>query len=291
MHGTIDFKGIAAAALACARSLLPDLVPGGRFEGDEYVALNPSRADKNLGSFKINVRTGMWQDFAIGVKGNDIIGWYAHAYGCDQGEAARRIAEKLGTSTQRSNSSKSDTKPPPKVHKWGEEGPPVRHNELRRHYYPKRGEPKLKVKVKKGDGAWTTCYRVLENDKPVGWQYEKPCGFRVTPYFGEVRDPKLIFWTEGEKDVDTLDELKLPVFTFGGTGDGLPDGVDRYLKMLTGRLVIHPVERMRRKRPSARTPAASNGSASSILQRCGRTAPTAATSPTGSRRAVARARS
>jgi hypothetical protein len=123
MHGTIDFKGIAAAALACPRSLLLDLLPGGRFEGDEYVALNPSRADKNLGSFKINVRTGMWQDFAIGVKGNDIIGWYAHAYGCDQGEAARRIAEKLGASASRSSSSKSDnTNPPPEIFSWGEEG-------------------------------------------------------------------------------------------------------------------------------------------------------------------------
>jgi len=54
MHGTIDFKSIAAAALACARSLLPGLVPGGQFDGDEYIALNPSRADKNPGSFKIN---------------------------------------------------------------------------------------------------------------------------------------------------------------------------------------------------------------------------------------------
>ena len=115
MHGTIDFKGIAAAALACPRSLLLDLLPGGRFEGDEYVALNPSRADKNLGSFKINVRTGMWQDFAIGVKGNDIIGWYAHAYGCDQGEAARRIAEKLGASASRSSSSKSDNTNPQRM--------------------------------------------------------------------------------------------------------------------------------------------------------------------------------
>ena len=96
---SIDFKYIAATALSRARSLLPELVPNGRFEGDEYVALNPSRADKSRGSFKINARTGMWQDFAIGVKGNDIISWYAHAYGLKQCEAARRIAEKLGISS------------------------------------------------------------------------------------------------------------------------------------------------------------------------------------------------
>jgi putative DNA primase/helicase len=69
MHNTsfsksIDFKSIAAAALACARSLLPELVPGGMFDGDEYIALNPSRADKSLRSFKINSRDGMSSDFA-----------------------------------------------------------------------------------------------------------------------------------------------------------------------------------------------------------------------------------
>jgi hypothetical protein len=102
----------------------------------------------------------------------------------------------------------------------------------------KRGEPKLKVKIKKGDGTWTTCYRALQGDVPVGWQYKKPAGFRVTFYFGAFRDPKKIFWPEGEKDADTLDELDPPVFTLGGVGDGLPDEVDRYLKQLTGRLFV-----------------------------------------------------
>jgi hypothetical protein len=35
----LDFKGIAAAALASAKSLLQEWLPGGRFEGREYVAL------------------------------------------------------------------------------------------------------------------------------------------------------------------------------------------------------------------------------------------------------------
>ena len=36
-------------------------------------------------------------------------------------------------------------------------------------------------------------------------------------------------WPEGEKDVDTLSKLDLPAFTFGGVGDGLPDGIYEYL--------------------------------------------------------------
>jgi hypothetical protein len=232
----IDFESIKAAALCSARSLLQELVPNGRFEGREYVALNPSRADNNLGSFKINCQTGEWSEFATGAKGGDVISWYAHAHGLNQGEAARHIAERLGVSAYKSNGSKGNTtEPPPKIYSWGKEGPPVGRNEIRRHYYPKRGEPKLKVKIKKGDGTWTTCYRALQGD---GWQYKKPAGFRVTFYFGAVRDPKKIFWPEGEKDADTLDGLDLPVFTLGGVGDGLPDEVDHYLKQLTGRRIV-----------------------------------------------------
>jgi hypothetical protein len=43
-------------------------------------------------------------------------------------------------------------------------------------------------------------------------------------------------WPEGEKDVDSLSNLNLPAFTFGGVGDGLPDGINQYLK--DRRLVI-----------------------------------------------------
>ena len=40
-------------------------------EGHEYVARNPTRADRRPGSFKINLRTGRWADFATGDKGGD----------------------------------------------------------------------------------------------------------------------------------------------------------------------------------------------------------------------------
>jgi hypothetical protein len=50
----LDFKGIAAATLASAKSLLQDWLPGGKFQGDEYVVRNPLRNDQHPGSFKIN---------------------------------------------------------------------------------------------------------------------------------------------------------------------------------------------------------------------------------------------
>jgi hypothetical protein len=232
----IDFDGIKEAALACSRSLLPELVPGGRFERDEYVALNPSRADKNPGSFKINTRTGVWQDFAIGAKGNDVISWYAHSYGLDQSEAARRIAEKLGVSALERNSSKRDnTKPPSKIYPYGEDGPPVGYDEIRRHYYPKNGTPKRKVKIKKRNvpknKEWTNCYRVVRGNAPVGWQWEKPENYRSVAYAEVGSDTLRFFWPEGEKDTDTLNKFSFTAFTFGG-GDGLPSDIDEYLKRI-----------------------------------------------------------
>jgi hypothetical protein len=239
----IDFDGIKAAALSSARTLLPELIAGGRLEGHEYVALNPSRADKSLGSFKINCRTGKWSDFATDANGGDVISWYAYGRGLSQCDAALLIAERLGVSAYKGNGAGSNghtTDSAPAIFPWGEDGPPVQHNELRRHYYPKNGGPKQKVKIKRrgvSKDKWANCYRVLRDGAPVGWQWEKPKGYRDTPYFGAVRDPKRIFWPEGEKDVDTLDGLGLPVFTFGG-GDGLPNSAKYYLELLKDRLLI-----------------------------------------------------
>jgi len=98
----LDFAGIAAAA----RPRLPELaqrwLPQGRREGQEWVALNPTRADRNPGSFKLNLITGRWADFATGDRGGDAISLAAHLFGLTQLEAARRIATMLGMTEGRS---------------------------------------------------------------------------------------------------------------------------------------------------------------------------------------------
>ena len=67
------------------------LLPSGRREGQEYVALNPTRQDNNLGSFRINLNTGQWQDFATGDGGWDIVSLYAYLSGISQYQAAREL--------------------------------------------------------------------------------------------------------------------------------------------------------------------------------------------------------
>ena len=66
--------------------------------GSEYVALNPTRADRRPGSFKVNIRTGRWADFSTGDKGGDPISLAAYLAGTGQAEAARNLAEMLGMS-------------------------------------------------------------------------------------------------------------------------------------------------------------------------------------------------
>jgi hypothetical protein len=92
----IDFDAIASAALPQLPRLVGRWLPDGRREGNEWVARNPTRADTHLGSFKINLRTGRWADFATGDKGGDAISLAAHLHGLSQVHAARRLASMLG---------------------------------------------------------------------------------------------------------------------------------------------------------------------------------------------------
>ena len=96
MRHPIDFDGINAVALRSARQLLQELLPGGKFQGDEYVVRNPLRNDQHPGSFKINWKKGEWGDFAIGESGGDLISLVAYLGGNSQVDAARELAARFG---------------------------------------------------------------------------------------------------------------------------------------------------------------------------------------------------
>ena len=64
-------------------------------------ARNGSRSTRRApitasGSFKVNLRTGRWCDFATGDAGGDLIALAAYLFHLDQAEAARKIAAALG---------------------------------------------------------------------------------------------------------------------------------------------------------------------------------------------------
>lgn len=94
--GRVDFSRISAAALGRADAVVQGLLPDGRREGAEWVARNPNRQDRKLGSFKVNLSTGRWGDFAAGVRGGDLVSLTAYVARLSQREAAIRLAETLG---------------------------------------------------------------------------------------------------------------------------------------------------------------------------------------------------
>ena len=96
--GRIDFERVNRSALARAVAVVRGLLPEGRMEGHEYVARNPLRPDKRLGSFKVNVSTGRWADFATGDGGGDLVSLAAFVSGLPQREAAIRLSESMGVS-------------------------------------------------------------------------------------------------------------------------------------------------------------------------------------------------
>src|SRR3954468_23136133 len=91
----VSFDAINRAARPALPLLLSRWLPDGRREGSEWMARNPRRADRNPGSFKVNLDTGRWADFATGDKGGDVISLFAYLHGLSQTEAAHRLAREL----------------------------------------------------------------------------------------------------------------------------------------------------------------------------------------------------
>jgi hypothetical protein len=272
----IDFDAINRAASVDGRSLVERLVPGGKFRSLEYRPLNPRRNDHNPGSFSINYRTGHWADFATGDKGGDFVSLVAYIKGIEQSEAATELARMISLPLSRANGAngvvrkdasvdcRSATPPEPRAPNTptfptrtprdakgkpafiaGDAGPIVGQEEMRRHIY-RRDDVPVRIKIKFRDGRFANWYRVIDAAGATGWQAGKPAEYIDAPYVTlgiNPFDPEvigdLICWPEGEKDVDSLTRLGMLAFTFGGTGDGLPEDAAR---CLAGRDVVIPTD-------------------------------------------------
>jgi hypothetical protein len=90
------FEDVKAAASGRIQDLASRVLGKTVLKGDNLFALNPTRADRHIGSFCINVRSGLWADFATGDTGGDIISFYAYIEGTRQIEAAKELAYILG---------------------------------------------------------------------------------------------------------------------------------------------------------------------------------------------------
>jgi putative DNA primase/helicase len=92
----IDFKQTAKRALGVSKSLVPTILPHGFQQGCEWVSINPNRKDQSQGSFKVNLSTGKWADFATNDRGGDFISLIAYLDNCTQHQAAKKILKIIG---------------------------------------------------------------------------------------------------------------------------------------------------------------------------------------------------
>lgn len=266
----VDFAAVKAASVGAVESLVRQWLPHGKKVGHEWSATNPTRGDTKPGSFKINLRTGVWSDFATGEKGGDMIDLLSYMHGLQPLDAAREIGDLLGLAQKRTAEihllpkgnrtptvlapaailADPDTFPPrtppdgegkPRFLVAGDEGTKVWPEELRRHAYRVGSTPvRIKVMRRGKDSRAMNWYRVADGNV-TGWQAKKPDGYRDVPFIGALDpfDPahadQDICWPEGEKDVESLARKGLFAFTFGGVGDGLPVGCEEYVR---GRNVV-----------------------------------------------------
>ena len=86
------FHRLNATLLPQLPTLVREWLPAGRAAGAEWTALNPRRCDTRPGSFRVNLRSGRWADFATGERGGDPVALYAYLFTDGrQGVAAREL--------------------------------------------------------------------------------------------------------------------------------------------------------------------------------------------------------
>ncbi len=95
MTAHIDFDQVRTLAQRNALAICRRVLPGGRVVSGEYEVRNPKRPDRSPGSFRVNLRTGRWADFATSDRGGDLIALVAWRFDVTQLEAARRLSDLL----------------------------------------------------------------------------------------------------------------------------------------------------------------------------------------------------
>jgi putative DNA primase/helicase len=94
---TATIQQVAMAALNHSIVLVPEWLPDGRRIKSEWLAKNPARGDRQVGSFSVSLLTGKWHDFADNAaKGGDLVGLLAYLQNCKQWQAAQMIDNRLG---------------------------------------------------------------------------------------------------------------------------------------------------------------------------------------------------
>lgn len=234
----LDIRRVAEDALRHADDLVRAWLPKGRLEGREWVVLNPTRTDTKPGSFKINLLTGEWADFATGDSGLDLVSLKAYLDGLSQLEAAFLVETEIGTvpvarpgKASRASAKKAANPSPAAGEKGGPVIPAPREANLSEMRHSKRGLPSgvwpyyaadgalhhMKARYDQPDGGKAFCYWRWTGAK---WDYGAPATpfplYNIADLIERIDAPVLV--VEGEKTADAASKLfpGYAVVTSGG---------------------------------------------------------------------------
>ena len=224
----LPFEIVNREALARAKALLPAWLPGGSWQGVEWVTVNPKRKDTKAGSLSVNSITGKWKDFSSGEGGADLVSLYAWLHVVGQGEACKTLANDFGMEVGGRSQSVALPAVPlfPRPILPVPAGAPVlgpRLNEEGRWEYRDAEGRLLLVRVRTPDGekgktviTWTWCET---GPGMAEWRPKSP--IKPWPIYGLDRlsqNPKAkVLVVEGEKTSDAAGQIfpELVVVTSG----------------------------------------------------------------------------
>lgn len=111
----ISFAGIKQRYSENPLPILRELVGAGEIQGSDYVALNPRRNDKHRGSFRVDIATGRFYDFATGDRGGSVIDLAMFVYNCGIIEAATKLGNFWGEGYSYKSIGCADYSPKPRI--------------------------------------------------------------------------------------------------------------------------------------------------------------------------------
>lgn len=232
--------------------LLP-LLPDGEVQGAELVARNPRREDKSPGSFRLNLESGAWADFALeGVRGADALSFLTYVTDTTPAEARTLALGKLAAlgGAEVPLAPSSPAAPDPAAEGESEAILPVPAGAGNPPLPDRYGYPVKEFRYRDADGRLLLIvrrYDTAEGGKAVvAWTYRTPGQWepkkppKPWPLYGLDRLAKnptgLVLLAEGEKTADAAERL-LPgvgVTTLNGSGSAK----DADLEALTGREIV-----------------------------------------------------
>ena len=245
-----------AALLPQAEAVLSRLIGSVDLKGRELMMLNKERGDKSLGSFKFNIDTGAWADFAAeDMSGHGIVGLVSKYFTLSTQAAITKIRNELGdTYGTQAHARESKRKPPPdpEIRPFNEDTAHSEGIDLPFDCHPDLGPPSTvyAYRLPGGEIAFFV-YRFDLGDgkketRPVSYSAAKKLWIWKLPptplplYWKGQRDAKKIIIVEGEKCADAAAEMFPDCAVVTSAGGAESAGMSSWAALVGKEVVVLP---------------------------------------------------